>query len=161
MELVLIAAGAVERFAFRCAAVSTKDPDAGALVMLRDLMSLPSPRGLATGSTIVDRIARGNIDGVLYGEALVGELGDIGGAARVVGVDGKTWVAALVPAVAGEKHDAVSCSSFLRCILRTNSPCLSSQLKYLCPMTLPSFFPRGSSSSTPTHSPGEKDVAPM
>jgi len=100
--------GVVERLAFRSAAVSTKDPDAGALEMLRDLISLPSPRGLATGSAIVDRIARVNVDGMLYGEALVGGLGDIWGAARVVGVVGKARFVALVPAVAGEKHDAVS-----------------------------------------------------
>lgn len=41
------------------------------------------------------------------------------------------------------------------------SPKFGRQSKYLLPATEPSFFPLGSSSSTPTHSPGAKSVGPM
>jgi hypothetical protein len=41
------------------------------------------------------------------------------------------------------------------------SPKCGRHSKYLFPSTEPSFFPLGSSSSTPTHSPGAKSVRPM
>jgi hypothetical protein len=39
-------------------------------------------------------------------------------------------------------------------------PCCGGQSKYLSPRTEPSFFPSGSSSSSPSHSPSLKETAP-
>ena len=43
----------------------------------------------------------------------------------------------------------------------TKTPCFSVQLKYRFPPTPPSFFPFGSSSSIPIHSPAAKSVSPV
>ena len=42
-----------------------------------------------------------------------------------------------------------------------NTPCRGSQVKYRVLITLPSFFPIGSSRNTPAHSPGPNLVSPM
>ncbi len=43
---------------------------------------------------------------------------------------------------------------------RTNMPCAGAHSKYRSPCTIPSFFPVGASSSTPTHDPRAKCVSP-
>lgn len=51
--------------------------------------------------------------------------------------------------------------SRVRRVNRENIPRFGSHWKYRFPATHPSFFPFGSSKTTPAHSPGAKCVSPM
>lgn len=60
-----------------------------------------------------------------------------------------------------EVSPAPAIGSLVSLVSRENTPFLGSHWKYLFPETDPSFFPFGSSSTTPAQSPGAKCVSPM
>mmetsp|Transcript_58051 Transcript_58051/g.163926 ORF Transcript_58051/g.163926 Transcript_58051/m.163926 type:complete len:323 (-) Transcript_58051:102-1070(-) len=70
---------------------------------------------------------------------------------------GSCWVCARTSAFAA---GFMSLTFTILSVGRMNRPCCGSHSKYRAPATLPSFFPAGASSSTPTHSPCAKLVEP-